>query len=297
MEIHKSGADASANVWHCDGKTPTGLNFVHNLPRFDNKKDLVTCDGPPETVVTCDEPPETLVNCEEPPETLVNCDEPPDTLVTHEVPPEELVTHEEPPKTLVNRYEPPGEQRRKANRYRSCDEGCCVHEYCAFHRICYPKIHCRFGCPDGRCVGQVTSTPSAEIIPPFGEKKTVSDSPAKFSDIIKERFPPSGKGDKHNNQVVRLVNRNRGGREHIDKDENNHGNGVKPEETFSGRVKDTTDGICMPDPPCKPTDHCGMAHSCSMNYNLGYRTCQYNLDIGSTLCFDSKGNLNLKPMT
>ncbi|KAH9489607.1 hypothetical protein Btru_037509, partial [Bulinus truncatus] len=122
-EPKPTGVDASANVWHCNGKTPTGLNFVHNLPRFDNKKDLVTCDEPPETLVTCDEPPETLVacdeppetlvTCDEPPETLVNCEEPPDTLVTCDEPPEELVTHEEPPETLVNRYEPPGKQRRK----------------------------------------------------------------------------------------------------------------------------------------------------------------------------------------
>ncbi|KAH9488304.1 hypothetical protein Btru_066903 [Bulinus truncatus] len=74
---------------------------------------LVTCDEPPETLVTCDEPPETLVTCDQPPETLVTGDEPPDTLVTCDEPPKELVTHEEP---LVNRYEPPGEQRRKLIR-------------------------------------------------------------------------------------------------------------------------------------------------------------------------------------
>ncbi|KAH9525167.1 hypothetical protein Btru_000522 [Bulinus truncatus] len=107
MEIHNSGADASANVWHCNGKTPTGLNFVHNLPRFDNKKDLVTCDEPPETLVTCDEPPETLVTCDEPPETLVTCDEPPETLVTGDEPPETLVTCDEPPDTLVTCDETP----------------------------------------------------------------------------------------------------------------------------------------------------------------------------------------------
>ncbi|KAH9524159.1 hypothetical protein Btru_048279 [Bulinus truncatus] len=106
MEIHNSGADASANVWHCNGKTPTGLNFVHNLPRFDNKKDLVTCDEPPETLVTCDEPPETLVTSDEPPRTLVTCDEPPETLVTCDEPPETLVTCDEPPETLVTCDEP-----------------------------------------------------------------------------------------------------------------------------------------------------------------------------------------------
>ncbi|KAH9496482.1 hypothetical protein Btru_043137 [Bulinus truncatus] len=107
MEIHNSGADASANVWHCNGKTPTGLNFS-TICRAHNKKDLVTCDEPPETLVTCDEPPETLVTRDEPPETLVTSDQPPETLVTSEEPPGTLVTHEEPPETLVTCDEPPG---------------------------------------------------------------------------------------------------------------------------------------------------------------------------------------------
>ncbi|CAI9716057.1 Hypothetical predicted protein [Octopus vulgaris] len=86
-------------------------------------------------------------------------------------------------------------------RYRTCAEGCCPHEYCAYHRICYPKIHCHFGCPDGSC-------------------------------------------------------------QH---------------------------GVCLPDPPCHKRA-CGMGNSCSMNFNLGYNTCQYNLDIGSTLCVDRYGH-------
>lgn len=60
--------------------------------------------------------------------------------------------------------------------------------------------------------------------------------------------------------------------------------------------EDSPEGICMPLTPCKPNDYCGMAQSCTYNYNLGYNTCQYNLDIGSTLCVDSKGKPNRTPM-
>ncbi|KAH9500421.1 hypothetical protein Btru_071846 [Bulinus truncatus] len=105
-EIHNCEADASANVWQCNGKTPTGLNFVHNLPRSDSKKIKVTCDELPETLVTCDEPPEMLVTCDVRPETLVTCDEPPETLVTCDEPSETLVTCDEPPETFVTCDEP-----------------------------------------------------------------------------------------------------------------------------------------------------------------------------------------------
>ena len=54
-------------------------------------------------------------------------------------------------------------------------------------------------------------------------------------------------------------------------------------------------GICMPSPPCKVGEYCGMGHVCTFNYNLGYPTCQYNLEIGSTLCYDKDGQLNLQP--
>ncbi|KAL3877360.1 hypothetical protein ACJMK2_035082 [Sinanodonta woodiana] len=90
--------------------------------------------------------------------------------------------------------------------YRYCSEGCCPHEFCAFQKICYPKMHCEYGCPDGSC-----------------EK-----------------------------------------------------------------------GICMPQKPCHENSECTTAHACATNFNLGYRTCQYNLDIGSTLCVDRNGNPNLK---
>ncbi|KAK3610721.1 hypothetical protein CHS0354_028112 [Potamilus streckersoni] len=53
-------------------------------------------------------------------------------------------------------------------------------------------------------------------------------------------------------------------------------------------------GICMPQKPCHENFECTTAHACATNFNLGYRTCQYNLDIGSTLCVDRNGNPNLK---
>ncbi|KAK0048658.1 hypothetical protein Bpfe_021938 [Biomphalaria pfeifferi] len=168
----------------------------------------------------------------------------------------------------------------QAIRYRTCDEGCCVHEYCAFQRICYPKIHCRFGCPDGRCVGQDTPTTKE------GVTEDTGTSASKFTERSKENYLPLYKGSNQGYDDRRL-----GARSGIQIVRRS-----KPEETTAHHTGDMPSGICMPDPPCKPTDYCGMAHVCSMNYNLGYRTCQYNLDIGSTLCFDSKGNLNLKPM-
>ncbi|KAL4240959.1 hypothetical protein ACF0H5_001742 [Mactra antiquata] len=94
-------------------------------------------------------------------------------------------------------------------RYRYCSEGCCPEEFCAYHLICYPKIVCTYGCPDGNC----------------------------------------------------------------------------------------KNGICMPQIPCKEHTRCGFSFTCTMNYNLGYNTCQYNLDIGKTLCMDTKGHSLTKPLS
>ncbi len=85
-------------------------------------------------------------------------------------------------------------------QYKTCKEGCCEHEYCAFDRICYPKSKCRFGCPDGVC----------------------------------------------------------------------------------------EEGACIPSVPCENSYVCDIGHTCTMNYNLGYNTCQYDLDIGSSLCMRRK---------
>ncbi|KAK6187670.1 hypothetical protein SNE40_005646 [Patella caerulea] len=91
-------------------------------------------------------------------------------------------------------------------RYRYCAEGCCIHEYCAYHSICYPKIHCELGCPDGTCIND----------------------------------------------------------------------------------------ICMPYVKCNSSTECKMAHVCTYHHNLGYDTCQYNLEIGTTLCIDKFGQPLLK---
>lgn len=37
-------------------------------------------------------------------------------------------------------------------QYKYCGEGCCPHEFCAYHKICYPVIHCDPTCPDGSCL-------------------------------------------------------------------------------------------------------------------------------------------------
>jgi len=55
--------------------------------------------------------------------------------------------------------------------------------------------------------------------------------------------------------------------------------------------------VCMPDKPCLTNHECGTATTCTMNYNLGYNTCQYNLEIGRTLCEDRDGNSLIKPIT
>ena len=94
-------------------------------------------------------------------------------------------------------------------QYRYCSEGCCPEEFCAFRTICYPKMHCTYGCPDGECRQQ----------------------------------------------------------------------------------------MCMPPKPCKSNTECSFAHVCTRNFNLGYDTCQYNLDIGKTLCLDRNGNSLAKPIT
>nr|XP_022313322.1 uncharacterized protein LOC111118254 [Crassostrea virginica] len=39
-----------------------------------------------------------------------------------------------------------------SKRYKYCGEGCCPHEFCAYHKICYPVIHCDPTCPDGSCL-------------------------------------------------------------------------------------------------------------------------------------------------
>ena len=55
-------------------------------------------------------------------------------------------------------------------------------------------------------------------------------------------------------------------------------------------------GTCMPPAPCNASSTCGMGRACSHNFNLGYTTCQYNLDIGKTLCLDSKGRSALRKL-
>ena len=54
-------------------------------------------------------------------------------------------------------------------------------------------------------------------------------------------------------------------------------------------------GICMPITPCKHDTECEMGNICTMHYNLGYTTCQYNRDIGKTLCVDRDGKSLRKP--
>ncbi|KAK2169449.1 hypothetical protein LSH36_10g14053 [Paralvinella palmiformis] len=89
-------------------------------------------------------------------------------------------------------------------RYKKCSEGCCRHELCAYDKICYPRSKCRYGCPDGDCVGTEGNT------------------------------------------------------------------------------------MCIPYKPCTSVYDCGLGNVCTMHYNLGYNVCQYNLDIGSTLCYDRR---------
>ncbi|KAL8591029.1 hypothetical protein ACOMHN_002574 [Nucella lapillus] len=97
----------------------------------------------------------------------------------------------------------------EGRRYRYCSEGCCLHEYCAYHKICYPKIHCGLGCPDGIC----------------------------------------------------------------------------------------QQDVCMPSHPCNASTICGLGHACLYHFNLGYSVCQYNLDIGKSLCVDRNGRSILKPFS
>ncbi|GFR60025.1 hypothetical protein ElyMa_001811700 [Elysia marginata] len=246
-----------------------------------------------------------------------------------------------------------------ARRYRSCEEGCCIHEYCAYHRICYPKIHCRFGCPDGTCVGgedQANSntknrpfSSGSSLSPTFssvglkalttsefsrnefstGVKKTSNrDSPSTLTQTQSKpataplEIPVSkGRYVNQNNEITppgrfsvspgahnQIFTHALGRQEGVSKGDSRKltpGRDLKanPRQSglFSSIAKDIArdlpgnSGICMPAPPCKPKDDCGMGNVCAFNYNLGYSTCQYNLEIGSTLCYDKNGELNLQP--
>jgi len=95
-------------------------------------------------------------------------------------------------------------------QYKRCysDSDCCRHEVCAYGRVCYPTVKCRYGCPDGEC------------------RRAADD------DIL-------------------------------------------------GRGFET----CWPFPPCTSNRDCGHGNICTMHYNLGYAVCQYNLSIGSSLCY------------
>ncbi|XP_052815526.1 uncharacterized protein LOC128242413 isoform X2 [Mya arenaria] len=63
----------------------------------------------------------------------------------------------------------------EARRYRYCSEGCCPEEYCAYKLICYPKIHCSFGCPDDNLaykhrVNILKEYPRSNEMPQLGTK-------------------------------------------------------------------------------------------------------------------------------
>ncbi|VDH95373.1 Hypothetical predicted protein [Mytilus galloprovincialis] len=53
-------------------------------------------------------------------------------------------------------------------------------------------------------------------------------------------------------------------------------------------------GLCMPDKMCFTNSECKMGHVCTMHFNLGYPTCQYDLDIGRSLCVDRFGRPDVK---
>lgn len=53
-------------------------------------------------------------------------------------------------------------------------------------------------------------------------------------------------------------------------------------------------GLCMPDKLCHKSAECKLGDICTMNYNIGYKTCQYDLDIGKSLCVDRDGKPNVK---
>ena len=55
-----------------------------------------------------------------------------------------------------------------------------------------------------------------------------------------------------------------------------------------------TDGRCLPQEPCKSSYQCEIGHTCTMNYNLGYNTCQYDLEIGNSLCVTKKRDLRTR---
>lgn len=50
----------------------------------------------------------------------------------------------------------------------------------------------------------------------------------------------------------------------------------------------------MPDKLCHKSAECKLGDICTMNYNIGYKTCQYDLDIGKSLCVDRDGKPNVK---
>ncbi|BFZ03197.1 hypothetical protein BsWGS_06236 [Bradybaena similaris] len=186
----------------------------------------------------------------------------------------------------------------QARRYRTCDQGCCLHEYCAYHRICYPRIHCSLGCPDGQCVGQ--DHQAAEPVPPrqitpSRQLQTSSDlHQASAADLLPRR---SSLTERYSYRDApdppRLSpSKDKGGT--IDKTHTNHQAATSDGSPASEEV---TNGICMPLKPCQQGDLCELGHSCTFNYNLGYAVCQYNLDIGSTLCYDNKGNPILQSLS
>ncbi|PVD37457.1 hypothetical protein C0Q70_00047 [Pomacea canaliculata] len=40
-------------------------------------------------------------------------------------------------------------------------------------------------------------------------------------------------------------------------------------------------GTCMPLVPCNTSTPCSLGHVCDFHFNLGYHTCQYNLDMAT----------------
>lgn len=181
----------------------------------------------------------------------------------------------------------------EARRYRTCDEGCCLHEYCAYHRICYPRIHCSLGCPDGQCVGQdhqsSESVPQKEVDQSreHGASSTNFNKPNVADvlprpQILSERYSYRDAPESPTRDNL---------------DVNVKGTNHQSALSDSSSAKEVPNGICMPLKPCQKGDHCGLGYSCTFNYNLGYAVCQYNLDIGSTLCYDNKGNPILQSLS
>lgn len=153
------------------------------------------------------------------------------------------------------------------------------------------------GCPDGQCVGQdhqaAEPVPQREITRSREHLASSDLNQASAADtprrpILTERYsykdapdPPRLLPPKDNSGT-------------IDKTLKTHQTAPSDSSPASEEV---TNGICMPLKPCKQGDYCGLGHSCTFNYNLGYAVCQYNLDIGSTLCYDNKGNPILQSLS